>query len=330
MPRILGQNMSPLGALGSVRGFMSVVREIDFNEVKERAEKSPAVVVIAESNGDAEQVAADVFGEGALRSVETRSAKYSDVDGKRFDVIVVSESRGALRTEDVKKGVGQDFHNKVVTVPMSASGMTPEKVVSLRDAIIHVDIDLAPAFGRTFPELQLSAVKAIVDEVSRTNAQFALVSNAPAVIPIVGGLVSASADLIVLTKNQVMMVFKIAAVHGRDLDNQMAIMRELAPVVGSGFLWRTIAREAASFIPLAAGTVPKVVIAYAGTMVMGRAADYYYRFGKKPTRDQLKAFTAKANDVASRLQLGTRDSDLMESEATAEDADQSAEPAVVN
>src|SRR5690606_1105070 len=133
----------------------------------------------------------------------------------------------------------------------------------------------------------------------KANAQFALVSNVPAVIPIVGNIVAAGADLIVLTKNQVMMVFKIAAAHNRDLNNQMAMMRELAPVVGGGFLWRTVAREAASFLPLAAGTVPKVAIAYVGTVVMGRAADYYYRFGEKPTRQHLREFTRKASDSVS-------------------------------
>ena len=132
-------------------------------------------------------------------------------------------------------------------------------------------------------------------------------------------IVAAGADLIVLTNNQVMMVFKIAAVHERDLNNQMALMRELAPVVGTGFLWRTIAREAASFLPLAAGTVPKVAIAFVGTMVMGRAADYYYRFGKKPTREHLKAFTERAAQSVSRLQISRDDAqEVTDQQAQAE------------
>src|SRR5699024_11012998 len=109
------------------------------------------------------------------------------------------------------------------------------------------------------------AVRAIINETSKANAQFALVSNASAVVPIVGNLMTVGADLVVLTKNQVMMCYKIAAAHDRELGNQFAIIRELSPVVGAGFIWRTIAREASAMIPLAAGTIPKVAVAYAGT-----------------------------------------------------------------
>jgi hypothetical protein len=64
----------------------------------------------------------------------------------------------------------------------------------------------------------------------------------------------------------------------------------MIPVVGAGFFWRTLAREASVFLPLAAGTVPKVTIAYTGTVAVGRAADYYYRSGKKPSRELMESF----------------------------------------
>ena len=52
---------------------------------------------------------------------------------------------------------------------------------------------------------------------------------------------------------------------------------------------------------VAAGTIPKVVIAYAGTYSAGRAADFYYRFGKKPSAEQLSAFTKQASEIAKQL-----------------------------
>jgi uncharacterized protein (DUF697 family) len=149
--------------------------------------------------------------------------------------------------------------------------------------------------------------KAIVDETAKANAQFSLVSNVPAVIPILGSFVSAGADLIVLTKNQIMMCYKIAAAHDRDLHDQVGVIRELAPVVGAGFLWRTVAREATSFIPFAAGTIPKVIIAYAGTFSVGHAADFYYRFGKKPSADQIRALTKQATQIAKQLPFANKD-----------------------
>ncbi|MBW3633144.1 MAG: hypothetical protein KY456_08950, partial [Chloroflexi bacterium] len=104
---------------------------------------------------------------------------------------------------------------------------------------------------------------------------------------------------IVLTKNQVMMLYKLAAVHGRDLRDQRGILQEVLPVVGAGLIWRTIARQATTWMPFAAGTIPKLAIAYMGTMAVGRAAEFYYRTGLKPTKAHMNQFTRQA---AVRLQ----------------------------
>jgi uncharacterized protein (DUF697 family) len=156
---------------------------------------------------------------------------------------------------------------------------------------------------------------AIVNSTSTANAQFAFVSNIPALIPVVGGLLSAGADTIVLTKNQLMMVYKIAAASGRALDDQHAILREMIPVVGQGFLWRTAAREATTLLPLAAGTIPKVAISFTGTYVLGRAAEVFYRFGKKPTAEQRAEFLSQARELLAKLPFGKREKELIESSA---------------
>jgi uncharacterized protein (DUF697 family) len=134
------------------------------------------------------------------------------------------------------------------------------------------------------------AVKSVIDDTSVANAQFALLANVPSVLPVFGTLATVSADVLVLTKNQLLLVYKVAAIHGRNLDDKSAILREMAPVAGAGFFWRTIAREATTILPMAAGTVPKVAIAYSGTVAIGRAADYFYRFGRKPSKDLLESF----------------------------------------
>jgi len=159
----------------------------------------------------------------------------------------------------------------------------------------------AVAFARIYPAFRPAVVAGIVNETSTANAQFAFVSNIPALIPVVGGFLSAGADMILLTKNQLMMVYKIAAASGRNLDDQHAIIRELIPVIGTGFLWRTMAREAASFLPLAAGAIPKVAIAFTGTYALGRAAEMFYRFGKKPTKEQRAEFYAQARELLMKL-----------------------------
>ena len=122
-------------------------------------------------------------------------------------------------------------------------------------------------------------------------------------MPIIGNIAAAGADFIVLTKNQVMMLYKLAAVHGRDLRDQRGILQDVLPVVGAGLLWRTAARQAATWLPFAAGTIPKLAIAYVGTMAVGRAADFYYRTGLKPTRSQMDQFVRQATELLRQRDL---------------------------
>jgi uncharacterized protein (DUF697 family) len=173
----------------------------------------------------------------------------------------------------------------------------------LREDIVKRTGERALAYGRALPAFRATAAKQIVDETSLANAQFSLVSNLPTVIPVVGSIAAAGADFIVLTKNQVMMLYKLAAIHGRNLHDQRAILQEVLPVVGAGLAWRTIAREAASLLPFAAGTIPKVAIAYVGTMAVGRAADFYYRTGMRPNREQMDQFRRQAVELMRHLDL---------------------------
>lgn len=295
---------SPLGAVGTVRSFMNVVKDIDFEEVRDRAEQMPRMQVIAPTEDLANEAIASLFGDGNHQGASAESWNdRSTFDPALSDVVIVYDPDGQGLFDSVRKASGsrRSASNVFFLARQIDGGGNPAETV--RAEAMEMLPELAPAFGRHYPTWRIAAVRAIVDQSSRANAQFALVSNIPAVIPLLGGLVSASADLLVLTKNQLMMCYKIAAAHGRDLTDHMAIVRELTPVVGAGFLWRTVAREAASFIPLAAGTIPKVGIAFAGTMTMGKAADFYYREGKGPNKSQLEQFKDQAKTMLDRLPI---------------------------
>ena len=299
---------SAFGAVGSVRNFMNVVREIDFDDVRDRAEQVPKVLLLSNEEDAARDAAVRLFGDQPERYVETRVWTESDkIDFSRYDVVIVSDPGNTSLFDRVRKSSARSRNASIFFLRnASESGTAPAD--QLRTELMSTMTELAPSFGRFFPIFRPAAVKAIVDDSARANAQFALISNIPAVIPILGSFVAVGADLIVLTKNQVMMSYKIAAAHGRDLHDQTGVIRELAPVVGAGFLWRSIAREATSFLPMAAGTIPKVVIAYAGTFSVGRTIDYYYRFGKKPSKEQLDMYVKHATELAAKLDLpGTGD-----------------------
>lgn len=292
----------PVGAVGTARSFMNVVKDIDFQETRDRAEEMPRILVVASSDYLAGEAATRLFGlddRNGVRS-EAWSTVQRSFDPHRHDVVIVYDPDGEGLFDAVRLRVGETRDtNNVFFLSASIEG-DDESVRAIRLQVLEMMPEMATSFGRFHPHWRRAAVTAIIEQTARANGQFALVSNVPAVIPFLGSVIAAGADLIVLTKNQVMMCYKIAAANGEDLNDQMAIMRELTPVVGAGFLWRTAAREAASFVPFAGGTIPKVAIAYAGTLAMGRAADLYYQHGAKPSRLQL----ANLRDQALKLAEG--------------------------
>lgn len=297
----MARKFSPGGALsafGTIRNFMSVVREMSFDDERRQAETMPRFLVIAPDKATAQRIADELTGTVSSPAAIVLTTSDSGRTAEDVDVVVVYDgsSRDIYRRWRDRLG-GNGY--RVVEVP-SLEGSWAENA---RDRICDANPDAAPALGRWFPPFRPAAIAAVINETARVNAQFAAMSNLPAIIPIVGSLAAAGADFFVLTKNQVMMVFKLAAINGRDLHDQWRIMREMAPVVGAGFLWRTLAREAANFLPLMAGAVPKVVIAYTGTVAAGRAADFYFRFGKKPSKDQLKGYYAQAAESFKRLPI---------------------------
>jgi uncharacterized protein (DUF697 family) len=303
MPSLKKPASQTMGAIGTVRNFASVLREISFDEIRDEALKTPRLLILAPDEQTGSDLALDLTGLASAPGVTIRDTAERIEDLDRFDAIVVYDPANlgaAARIRDRATRVAKPLP----VIDISESGLTSaDNARRVRESILKGNLDRAAAFGRAYPAFRPSAVKMLIDEASMANAQFALVSNIPSVIPIVGSLMAVGADFLVLTKNQLMLIYKIAAVHGRDLDNQFDILREMIPVVGAGLFWRTVAREAASFFPVMAGTIPKVIIAYTGTSVAGRGMDFYYRFGKKPSKEQLSEYYRQAVDAARNLPL---------------------------
>jgi hypothetical protein len=145
------------------------------------------------------------------------------------------------------------------------------------------------------------ATQELVKETSRVNAEFAAVSSFPGLIPIVGGLAASGADLLVLTKNQAMLLVKLATVHGRPTDNRLQLLSEIVPVVGAAFLWRWAARTLVSLLPSPLSVAPRVAVAYVGTYVVGRTAAYYYEQGHRPSPELLDSFAREASGQVALL-----------------------------
>jgi uncharacterized protein (DUF697 family) len=151
--------------------------------------------------------------------------------------------------------------------------------------------ELHLAAARHLPGLRAVFVRDLIGSVSFSNATYALASGLPEQIPIVN-VPFAAADILVLTKNQALLVYRLALAYGAPPDFQARI-REVLPVIGGAFLWRQAARSLIGLIPIW-GLLPKIAIAYAGTYTTGIAAWRWYESGDLVSTDQLKRISNEA------------------------------------
>jgi len=132
--------------------------------------------------------------------------------------------------------------------------------------------------------LQVAAASAIADHI-------------PVLGIITGGIASAG-DTIAITALQMRMLLRIAAAYGKK--PEFARILELIPVVGGGYGWRALAREAVGFIPVA-GIPIKAAVAYAGTLVVGQAASHYYETGLRMSPGAISALYREASERAKEF-----------------------------
>ncbi len=153
--------------------------------------------------------------------------------------------------------------------------------------IDYVHLPLA----KRFPALRPEAAAATIQAVSIENAAFVASTSLGNVIPNplqpLTSLAESVGDLVVLTANQIRMLFRLAAVYDQKLG-----FREQSPealsILGAALGWRSIARELVSKIPLGGGAVPKAAIAFAGTWAIGDGIAYYYATGRRLTKEELR------------------------------------------
>ncbi len=120
------------------------------------------------------------------------------------------------------------------------------------------------ALARNFPFVRRSVAEAAVRATAWQNALIGTVGFLP------------GADMPVMTANQIKMLLQIAAAYGEPLGTER--IKELLAVVGGGFAFRTLARQAVGVVPVL-GWAVKGGIGYSGTLAMGKAAIAYFEAG---------------------------------------------------
>ncbi len=167
--------------------------------------------------------------------------------------------------------------------------------------------DLALTLARHLPAFRPAVIRGLIDDTSSANAVYAASTGVAEIIPALNIPLNV-ADTVVLTKNQLIMAYKIALAAGRRGKPQDLIV-EVIGVLGGGLLFRQVARGLVGLIPVW-GIVPKVAVAYAGTYVIGAAASLWALEGRSMSAQDLRGLyresLARGQALARRLLPGRK------------------------
>lgn len=319
---------------GQAFSLWNLVREVNLEEVRQSAERLPLIVLATKNEDSAKTIMSTLSGglqSSAVQPGPFRSISFPLSNGQINDihkadaVLYVIEADMEIaksELEEIHKHVGAPtpiisivtdeswvegvqilpicvFARAVHIKHMSPSNLMHHVVPVLIDSLQEDGLHVA----RMMPPLRNAMASLLVSKTSMANAEFAVLTNVPAIIPIVGNIIGATADFLVLTKNQIMLLYKLAAIYGRNIRSVREVYQEVLPVVGAGLVWRTVAREIAALVPVWAGAIPKVVIAYAGTYAIGRGASFYYGEGHRPSREKMKELYQMGVERARNIRL---------------------------
>jgi hypothetical protein len=160
----------------------------------------------------------------------------------------------------------------------------------VREILDH-DEALGLPLARLFPPFREEVSSRLISKISMENAAFSLATAIPNIAPLLGvgwAIGEFASDSVILTMNQVRLAFYLGAANDRPVG--YADQRtEIASIIAGAFGWRAVARELVGKIPMGGGLLPKAAIAYAGTFVVGRSLERFYRIGYKYTRAERKA-----------------------------------------
>lgn len=328
---------SPLDSLSSIGGFgriLDTLREVDVGAIRTAAE-APLTLVVASRDaaladhvvrllyrGDRAHDIPEPAAALALPLQETAAIALADVvlllapsdgDASRERQLLAELERRRIPVLVCMLGGPDDAANAarraawspatVVTLPTTDALLDDDgaahaivRAVRARKAVDDV------CLARHLPAFRHAVSTALIEDVAFTNAAYSLGAGVLQINPLTG-LPLNVADMVILTKNQAILAYKIALGMGMTSDFR-TIMPQLAAVVGGGFLFRQLARGLVGLVP-GLGIVPKVVIAFAGTYASGEAVRRWCAYGERIDREALRHVYQQAlergRDVARSL-----------------------------
>lgn len=278
------------------REFMGLVRAVQMEEIKAQIALSPLLLIVADETTEAQRFAFALAGaatpdEEAARATTTVAMPEAlaslAVGPAAYDaIILIDPSPETRRDRNLQALIATQRQTAILAIytqapaspdpglpGMTVTGLTdPAALRAVRSRLVAgLPAGRRLAWGRTFAGFRGPIADLLVEQTARANAQFALMADLGARIPILGGIAATGADFLVLTRNQLVLAYQLAAINGRDLDDPRNVVTSAAPFFLAGLGWREVARRAIRLVP-GVPLVPKVVIAYGGTLLSGSVA----------------------------------------------------------
>ncbi len=324
-----------MARLSSWKNLLNLIGEIDVRPIRAEAEEIPVLVIYAADTGTARYLAdqlgndPDRPGEEFSAAIPVNHLNYLDQGSLPVDLSILVLNQAeleqitdqgilaewqtggrraliVLHTPDDLNELGRKI------VPPSGNRFIRRVIGDVYDlsflqeqlapAALSLLADRSLALARYYPFFRSLVTRQLIQDACTSNAAYSLTTGVAEIIPVVNVPLNVT-DMVVLTKAQAFLVYRLGLALGLPLDWQ-AYLAEFGSVLGSGFLWRQAARSLIGLVP-AYGILPKVAIAYAGTYVVGRVVYQWYLTGRHMNREQIgrlygQAF-ANGRELARKL-----------------------------
>ena len=314
--------MASLSQLGNI---FNTIREIDLTPIRDEATQQTWIAIVGNPNGGARDLAVALYlAPRALPPDDASRAMAGPILtnienaqlAERADLIifVLDYARPAADAERAAYEKWRATDKKIIVLlnqESTVGALVPtndwlgarilEGQVVKREflekqfvpAVLQLLPDRKLSLARNYPIFRVAVANEIINETSIANASYSFSTGLAEIVPALN-IPFNVADMVILTKAQAFMVYRLGLIFGlatRWQDHLAAF----GSTIGFGFVWRTLARQLVGLIP-GWGVIPKVAIAYAGTYAIGRGALQWYETGSQVNREDIERFFREALD----------------------------------
>jgi uncharacterized protein (DUF697 family) len=338
-----------VAGLKDISSVWNNIKEIDLKPIRDAATYPLKIALVGAQGAGRHTLAEQMRTDPAREGIHTQSPLAiitieAETPGPATNLIILladaTRAEFGMEQSLVKKWSEQGknvlvFINKIDLVsgviPAAANlGWQAARVIygsandsqSLQKEFIPAMLELLPqlhvALGRQFPLFRVTVAHQLINETCFSNAAYSFSTGLAEIVPVLDLPLNLT-DLIVLTKSQAFLAYKLGLLVGFTTRWQDYVT-EFGGVIGGGFVWRQAARSLIGLVP-GWGIIPKVAVAYSGTYVVGHAILGWYLSGRhlsaKQMRDlSIQAFT-RGKEYARKLgeKLPKRRSGIKDQEA---------------